>query len=137
MFEHFVDAQRDVFPQVLAELRRGQKTSHWMWFVFPQLDGLGSSDMAKRYALKSVHEAAQYLHHPVLGLRLEQATELVEAHAGTLSAYDIFSSPDDMKFHASMTLFAKASPSREIFMTALADFFDGEEHQKTLELLRR
>jgi len=133
MFDHFIAAQHQDFATALEELKAGRKQTHWMWFVFPQIAGLGMSKMSRRFALASVDEAHDYLGHPIVGPRLIEATEIVLAHAGRLSVHDIFGSPDDMKFHASMTLFARAAPEREIFLTALAEFFDGQEHPETLE----
>ena len=133
-FRHFVLAQQDVYPQVLAELRAGRKRSHWMWFVFPQLAGLGQSDMSRRFALASLDEAEAYLQHAVVGPRLRECTLLVNAVKGR-SIHDIFGSPDDMKFHSSMTLFARAVPANGEFLAALARYFDGGEDRHTLALL--
>ncbi len=107
--ERFVTAQEPVIGQVLQELRAGCKRSHWMWFVFPQLAGLGSSAMARRYAIGGKPEALAYLAHPVLGSRLRQCTSLVNAQQGN-SAYEIFGSPDDLKFRSAITLFHAAAP---------------------------
>src|SRR5438552_788440 len=107
--QRFVEAQDPVYEQVCAELRRGKKTSHWMWFVFPQLSGLGTSAMSRRYAISSVEEAAAYLRHPILGPRLIECAELVLQVSGK-TANEIFGSPDDLKFRSSMSLFARASP---------------------------
>src|ERR1044072_813603 len=98
--QRFVDAQAPVYDRVLAELREGRKRSHWMWFVFPQIAGLGSSPMAQRYAIASRAEAAAYISHSLLGLRLRECTRLVNAVEGK-AVHDIFGSPDDMKFHSS------------------------------------
>src|SRR6202046_3699066 len=112
--QRFVDAQAPVIEQVRDELARGHKRSHWMWFVFPQIAGLGFSAMAQKYAIASLDEAQAYLRHPVLGPRLEGCTRLVLAVDGR-SAHDIFGSPDDMKFRSSMTLFSQAAPDGSIF----------------------
>jgi uncharacterized protein (DUF1810 family) len=133
-FSHFVAAQAPVYAEVEAELRAGRKTSHWMWFVFPQLSGLGHSDMARRYALGSLGAARAYLAHPVLGPRLRHCTGLVNAVEGR-SAHDIFGSPDDLKFHSSMTLFHLAAPEEGLFTTALDRYFAGREDRATLDLL--
>ena len=133
-FSHFVAAQAPVYTGVEAELRAGRKTSHWMWFVFPQLSGLGHSDMARRYALGSLGAARAYLAHPVLGPRLRHCTGLVNAVEGR-SAHDIFGAPDDLKFHSSVTLFHLAAPEEGLFATALAKYFAGREDRATLDLL--
>jgi uncharacterized protein (DUF1810 family) len=133
-FRHFVLAQEPVWDKVLAELAAGRKRSHWMWFVFPQLDGLGHSEMARRYALHSLAEAAAYLRHALLGPRLRQATGLVNAIAGR-SAHDIFGAPDDLKFHSSMTLFARAVADNGEFLAALTKYYRAREDAKTINLL--
>jgi uncharacterized protein (DUF1810 family) len=132
--DRFVVAQDRVWPQVVSELAAGAKRSHWMWFVFPQVAGLGRSAMAVRYALGSVEEAAAYLAHPVLGVRLAQATDLMLSHAGT-PAETILGSIDAVKFRSSMTLFRAATPEDPRFDRALAAFFAGEPDPRTLELL--
>jgi uncharacterized protein (DUF1810 family) len=129
----FVDAQAPVYPRVLAELRRGQKQSHWMWFIFPQLAGLGHSPMAQRYAVRSRDEAAAYLEHGVLGLRLRECTALVNAVDGR-TIREILGSPDDLKFRSSMTLFDAVAPNQE-FADAIAKFHGGTPDRRTLELL--
>jgi uncharacterized protein (DUF1810 family) len=132
--QRFIEAQAPVYAQVCAELRAGRKTSHWMWFVFPQLAGLGHSTMAARYAISSRDEARAYLAHPVLGPRLRACTGLVLEAEG-LSAYDIFGRPDELKFQSSMTLFAAVANDPEIFATALTKYFGGRRDARTLELL--
>lgn len=132
MLDHFMQAQAPVIEAVLTELRAGQKRSHWMWFVFPQVEGLGSSPRSQRYALHSLAEARAYLAHPVLGPRLTACTEAVLGHAGQRTANEIFGSPDDLKFHSSMTLFHRAAPEEALFRQALDAFFDGEEDERTL-----
>lgn len=131
----FVQAQNPVINQVLAELRAGSKRSHWMWFVFPQIAGLGHSEMARRYAISSIREAQAYADHPVLGERLRTCTELVNGVASR-SAEQIFGYPDVMKFHSSMTLFSCARPDDEAFGRALALFYEGQRDQATLDRLR-
>ncbi len=133
--QRFVEAQEPVYDRVRSELRSGRKRSHWMWFVFPQIAGLGSSDMARRYAIASIGEARAYLDHPVLGLRLRECTGLVLAWPDR-SLHDIFGSPDDMKFCSSMTLFAQAVDKEEIFSEAI-DMFCGVPDRSTLERLAR
>ena len=130
----FVDAQREVYTRVHAELSAGRKTSHWMWFIFPQLAGLGVSPMARRFALSSVDEAKAYLVHSVLGPRLKECTELVNAVEGK-SLREILGSPDDLKFRSSMTLFAEAAPQELVFREALEKYCNGEEDPLTLALL--
>ena len=133
--QRFVDAQVAVYPRVVDELRDGRKQTHWMWFIFPQLAGLGHSAMAKRYAITSKEEAIAYLAHPLLGNRLRECTALVNAVEGR-SILDILGSPDDRKFRSSMTLFNSVG-SYPIFSASLAKFFDGKADQRTLELLSR
>jgi uncharacterized protein (DUF1810 family) len=132
--DRFVKAQNVVLAQVHMELRAGAKRSHWMWFVFPQLAGLGRSDTARYYALASVNEARALLAHPLLGPRLIECTSLVNAIENR-SAHQIFGDPDDLKFHASMTLFAQAQPDEHIFSRALRKYFDGVPHRLTIEKL--
>jgi uncharacterized protein (DUF1810 family) len=135
--QRFVDAQAEVYDRVLGELRRGRKQSHWMWFIFPQLRGLGSSEMAERYAISSLEEAHAYLEHPVLGQRLRDSTAIVVRLEGR-TAEEIFGYPDYLKFHSSMTLFAQASTISEedlIFSHALDKYFSGKEDAATIERL--
>ena len=130
----FVAAQASVIDTAMAELQAGTKRSHWMWFVFPQIGGLGSSPMAIRYAIKSLAEAQAYATHPLLGARLRDCTARVVSHGGR-SARAVFGPPDDMKFRSSMTLFARAAPDEPLFSTALATFFDGKPDEATLKRL--
>jgi uncharacterized protein (DUF1810 family) len=132
--ERFVSAQEPVIVQVYRELRQGRKQTHWMWFVFPQLAGLGHSAMAQRYAIASLAEAQAYLRHPVLGKRLIELTEIVNQASGR-TVHQIFGSPDDMKFHSSMTLFAAASPATPAFDQALLKYFSGQRDGLTAERL--
>lgn len=132
--ERFVAAQRPVYAQVLDELRAGEKRSHWMWFIFPQLRGLGHSPMAERFALASLDEARSYIRHPLVGPRLEECTALVIAAARPLEA--IFGFPDDLKFRSSMTLFQAAASGASIFARALAACCAGRPDPRTLALLR-
>ena len=117
----FVTAQDPVYEQVCAELRTGHKRTHWMWFVFPQMKGLGSSPMAEKYAIGSREEAVAYLEHPVLGPRLRECTELVNRMEGR-SLDQIFGYPDDLKFRSSMTLFASAAAENQVFKDALLKY---------------
>ena len=133
--QRFVDAQAPVYSRVIAELRQGQKQSHWMWYIFPQLAGLGNSAMAQRFALRSREEATAYLGHGVLGPRLRQCTALVNAVAGR-TIREILGSPDDLKFRSSMTLFGAVSPEPE-FTAAIAKFYGGVSDPRTLDLLAR
>ena len=132
--ERFVGAQSPVYERVLAELRRGRKQSHWMWFIFPQLAGLGHSAMAQRFAIDSTEEARAYLAHGLLGPRLRECTALVNAVEGrTIS--EILGSPDDLKFCSSMTLFAAVSGETE-FSSAIAKYYGGTRDSRTLDLLQ-
>ena len=133
--ERFVTAQAPVFPAVLAELKAARKRTHWMWFVFPQLRGLGHSSMATFYGIASLHEARAYLGHPLLGPRLDRYTRIVlELEAGSL--HEIFGSPDDMKFQSSMTLFALAAAEpTSVFYRALDRWCGGTLDPQTLKLL--
>ena len=132
--QRFVEAQDPVIEDVKKELRSGRKRTHWMWFVFPQIEGLGRSRRAQRYAISSRDEAKAYLAHPILGQRLRECTELVNAVEGR-SANEIFGSPDDLKFRSSMTLFDTVADDPTPFRTALERYYDGEPDRKTLELL--
>ena len=133
--QRFVDAQGKVMAQVLAELEAGRKCSHWMWFVFPQVGGLGHSATAKLFAIGSRAEAEAYLDHDVLGPRLQTCTRLVNAVAGR-SAREIFGPPDDLKFRSSMTLFSRAARQPFLFVTALDRYFGGLPDPATLRLLQ-
>lgn len=131
----FVDAQMDDYVAALAEVTAGRKRSHWMWFVFPQQAGLGSSPMAQRYAISGIEEAKAYLAHPMLGPRLQGICEAALAVEGR-SAFDIFGSPDDLKLRSCATLFAAVSLPGSVFDRILAKFFHGEPDAKTMELLK-
>jgi len=134
--ERFVDAQRETYDRALVEIRAGQKQSHWMWFVFPQLAGLGSSAMAERYAIASADEARAYLAHPILGPRLVECATAVLAVRGH-SAHDIFGSPDDVKLRSSATLFAHVSPAGSVFHRVLDQYFDSTPDPRTCSLIFR
>jgi uncharacterized protein (DUF1810 family) len=130
----FVQAQITVYDEALAEIRGGHKTTHWMWFIFPQYDGLGFSSTSRRYAIKSLAEAKAYLDHPVLGPRLIECAAAAVGAPGR-SAHDIFGSPDDLKLKSSATLFAAVSPAGSVFDQILDRFFDSERDTKTLRLI--
>jgi uncharacterized protein (DUF1810 family) len=132
--ERFVDAQAPVFDQVLAELHVGRKRSHWMWFIFPQILGLGSSEMARYYAISGRREAEAYLQHKLLGPRLRQCTELVNQVSGR-AIEEIFGYPDNLKFRSSVTLFERIAAGEQAFVTALEKYFDGKPDSATLERL--
>ena len=131
--QRFVEAQAPVYPRVLSELRQGRKKSHWMWFIFPQLAGLGHSAVAQRYALSSRDEAVAFLDHAMLGPRLRECTALVNAVEGR-TIHHILGNPDDLKFRSSMTLFAAVS-SEPKFAAAIKKFYDGTPDERTLGLL--
>jgi len=130
----FLNAQAGIFPQVLAELGAGQKRSHWIWFIFPQMKGLGSSSHSQFYGIGSLQEASAYWCHPVLGPRLEQCTILVN-QIRKKPINQILGSPDDLKFRSSMTLFARAATDTTVFNEALQKYFAGQPDLLTLELL--
>jgi uncharacterized protein (DUF1810 family) len=132
--DRFIEAQDATYGQVRSELAAGRKLSHWMWFIFPQLRGLGSSPMAMRFALASREEALAYWQHPILGARLKECTQLVLAVEGQ-SAFDIFGTPDDLKFRSCLTLFAQAVPGETMFAQALSRYYAGEQDVRTLALL--
>ncbi|MGZ3237322.1 MAG: DUF1810 domain-containing protein [Burkholderiaceae bacterium] len=132
--QRFLDAQKPVFDKVCAELAEGRKRSHWMWFIFPQIKGLGHSDMARKFAISSLEEAKAYLTHPILGSRLRECCRLVANIEGR-SIDDIFGYPDNLKFHSSMSLFAQATSDNQIFMDCLKKYFGGNPDQATLNQL--
>jgi uncharacterized protein (DUF1810 family) len=132
--QRFVDAQDPVYAQVCDELKHGHKRSHWMWFVFPQIQGLGASATARRFAISSLAEAEAYLSHPILGPRLRESTQLVNL-VNERSIEDIFGYPDYLKFRSSMTLFARATTDNDVFTEALRKYFGGEADPQTLQLL--
>jgi uncharacterized protein (DUF1810 family) len=131
--QRFIDAQRN-YAQVVAELKAGHKQSHWMWYIFPQLEGLGSSSMAQRYAISGLDEARAFDLHPLLGERLRECTRLVTA-AGAESIEDVLGFPDNLKFHSSMTLFAHAAKDNALFMAALRKYFRSEHDPRTMAKL--
>jgi len=131
----FVQAQADCYAQALAEIRSGRKRSHWMWYVFPQFDGLGYSSTSRRYSIKSVVEAEAYLKHPTVGPRLLECCEAVLSVEGR-SALEIFGSPDEMKLRSCATLFACVSPAGSVFDRLLDKYFQGRRDDRTLRLMR-
>ena len=131
--QRFVDAQNPVYDQVCSELKRGRKTSHWMWFIFPQIEGLGHSSMAQKFAISSLEEATAYLEHPLLGPRLRECTKLVNA-INNRTVDEIFGYPDNMKFRSSMTLFAYGAPDQE-FDEAIRKYFNSKYDDRTVSLI--
>lgn len=134
LLDRFVKAQEDDYATALAEIRRGRKESHWMWYIFPQYDGLGFSATSKHFAIKSLDEARAYLAHPVLGPRLIECAAAAVAVEGK-SARAVFGSPDDMKLRSCATLFAHVSPAGSVFHRLLDKYFDGKPDEKTLRLV--
>ncbi|MGL4636492.1 MAG: DUF1810 domain-containing protein [Beijerinckiaceae bacterium] len=132
--QRFKIAQDKVLDSVLNELRAGKKTSHWMWFIFPQISGMSESPTSRHFAISSISEARAFIEHPVLGPRLIECAEIVNRHAGK-SIADIFGYPDDMKFHACVTLFGKAS-EHPVFNASLELFFNSTQHAKTIQKLQ-
>ena len=135
----YLEAQNQVYPQVLQELRAGHKRTHWMWFIFPQIAGLGRTATARHFAIEDLAQAKAYLGHPVLAARLRECTQAVLLHGpggpAPRSALQIVGTPDDLKFHSSMTLFHRADPEDQVFIRALRAFFRSREDQATLDLL--
>jgi uncharacterized protein (DUF1810 family) len=130
----FISTQEWVFDRALSELRGGMKRTHWMWYIFPQIDGLGYSPTARLYAIKSLEEARHYLSHPILGPRLKECAEAVLALQGR-SASDIFGYPDDMKLQSSMTLFALVAGPRSVFERVLEKYYQGKQDNRTLQIV--
>ena len=132
--ERYIKAQAPVYARALAELKAGEKQSHWMWYIFPQIAGLGRSGMSQTYAIQSLDEARDYLAHPVLGARMRECCRVLLALEGK-TAHEIFRSPDDLKFRSCLTLFAQAAPDESLFDELLVKYFGGKEDPATLELL--
>ena len=132
----FVEAQEGEYQQALAEIRSGRKRSHWMWYVFPQFTGLGSSPTSVHYAIKSPEEAVAYLEHPILGRRLLECAEAV-LQIENRSALEIFGSPDDLKLRSCATLFAAVSPAGSVFQQIIDRYFGGERDARTIDLIGR
>ena len=132
--QRFLSAQESIYRQVVQELRDGKKTSHWMWFIFPQMEGLGQSSTAKYYSIKNIDEAKNYLAHPVLGARLLECTNIL-LQINSKTADEIFGYPDNMKLRSSMTLFNYIDPAQNVFADVLEKYFKGEPDQRTLAIL--
>lgn len=132
--QRFLDAQEPAYHTVLAELQSGTKSGHWMWFIFPQIKGLGHSATAQKFAITSLEEAQAYLQHPVLGARLRECTRLVN-HVEGIRAEQIFSYPDNLKFQSCMTLFMTATTDNRVFKDALLKFFEGRRDRLTLDIV--
>lgn len=130
----FLEAQENIYHQALQELRSGKKVSHWMWFIFPQVDGLGQSSTAKYYSIKSIGEAKEYVTHPVLGKRLLECANIL-VNLGGKSASAIFGYPDELKLRSSMTLFDQVAPEQKVFAEVLKKYFNGKVDEKTISLL--
>lgn len=133
--QRFILAQQSDYTTALSEIKNGRKQSHWMWYIFPQIAGLGFSEMAQRYAIKDLQEAAEYLDHPVLGARLSEISNAL-LFIENKSANEIFGKPDDMKLKSSMTLFSKVPGADPVFAKVLDKYFDGTADLKTIELLK-
>jgi len=133
--QRFVSAQEPVFEQVVSELRQGSKRTHWIWFIFPQIEGLGHSQTARKFSLSSLQEAQAYINHSLLGQRLRECTHLVNLVKGR-SIDEIFGYPDDLKFRSSMTLFANATSDNAVFKDALQKYFNGQFDPLTIERLK-
>src|SRR6185312_1176457 len=132
--KRFLDAQENDYAIALSEIKNGKKQSHWMWYIFPQMQGLGLSETSKFYAIKNIREAEEFLNHPVLGSRLiEICNELLNFETG--DAHKIFGSPDDMKLQSSMTLFSSLAGTNTVFQKVLDKFFDGKKDEKTLRII--
>ncbi|MBA3674778.1 MAG: DUF1810 domain-containing protein [Chitinophagaceae bacterium] len=130
----FLSAQQTIYPQVLQELQNGKKTSHWMWFIFPQIEGLGNSTTAKYFSIKSINEAKEYIDHPILGKRLMECCNII-LKLGGKTVEDIFGYPDNLKLKSCMTLFKYVAPLQKVFADVLIKYFAGEEDQKTISIL--
>ena len=136
LFNDFIQAQNTVYPSVIKELTEGQKRTHWMWFIFPQVKGLGRSTMARRFAIGSLEQAKEYLQHDMLGARLRECAELLLLHPDK-SALDIFGSPDNLKLQSSLTLFAFAAGNKCVFEQLLYQFYAGSYDINTIKMLKQ
>lgn len=136
LFNDFIQAQNTVYPSVIKELTEGRKRSHWMWFIFPQMKGLGHSRMARRFAIESLEQAKEYLQHDILGARLIECAELLLLHPDK-SALDVFGSPDNLKLQSSLTLFAFAAGKKRVFEELLHQFYQGDYDMNTIEMLKQ
>ena len=133
--QRFIDAQQSDYETALSEIKRGRKQSHWMWYIFPQIQGLGFSATSKLYAIRNLQEAQEYLNHPLLGKRLKEITDAL-INLPSTNAHEIFGSPDDVKLKSSMTLFASLPDADPVFESALKKFFKGEKDAKTLSIIK-
>lgn len=133
-FDEFIQAQSPIYPLVLQELTQGKKRTHWMWFIFPQIQGLGHSEIAQRYALENLMQAQDYLQHEVLGTRLHECATLLLKHPDK-TALEIFGKPDNLKLHSSLTLFALAAEKGSVFQRLLQQFFAVQQDEKTLQII--
>ena len=131
----FVEAQEDIYASALAQIRAGQKRSHWMWYIFPQIEGLGFSSTSRRYAIRGIAEATSYLAHPIVGPRLLECSKAA-LNVERRSAHEVFGSPDDLKLQSCATLFAQVSPPASVFEQLIDRFFEGQPDQNTLRQLR-
>ncbi len=131
----FIKAQENIYPHVVKELKQGRKTSHWMWFIFPQIKDLGFSDTSKYYSIKSIKEAKEYLLYPVLGKRLQECCQIL-FEIKNKTASDIFGYPDDVKFLSSLTLFSYVSPEEKVYTDLLKKYFKDKRDEKTLGILQ-
>ena len=136
LFNDFIQAQNAVYPSVIKELTEGHKRTHWMWFIFPQVKGLGHSTMAQRFAIESLEQAKEYLQHDVLGARLMECAELLLLHPDK-SALDIFGSPDNLELQSSLTLFAFAAGNKCVFEQLLSQFYEGSYDINTIRMLKK
>jgi uncharacterized protein (DUF1810 family) len=134
--QRFLDAQESTYERALAEIKSGRKQSHWIWFIFPQIQGLGLSNMSKLYAIKDINEAGEFLEHEVLGKRLVKISEALMA-LETNDAHEVFGTPDDLKLRSSMTLFSSLENTHPVFEAVLNKFFNGERDMRTLEIIGR
>lgn len=136
LFNNFIQAQNTIYPSVIKELTEGHKRTHWMWFIFPQVKGLGHSTMSRRFAIESLEQAKEYLQHDVLGARLIECAELLLLHPDK-SALDIFGSPDNLKLQSSLTLFAFAAGNKCVFEQLLSQFYEGSYDINTIRMLKK
>jgi uncharacterized protein (DUF1810 family) len=132
----FLSVQQNIFAQVVKELRNGKKTSHWMWFIFPQIEGLGHSSTSKYYSIKNINEAKEYIDHPILGMRLLECCNIILKIDGK-TASDIFGYPDDIKLRSSLTLFHSIAPEHKVFADVLKKYFASDQDEKTISILRK
>jgi len=134
--QRFINAQSKNYSEALSEIRNGRKRTHWMWYIFPQIQGLGMSETSRFYAIKDLHEAADFLNHPVLGSRLIRICDEL-LHLKSDDAHSIFGSPDDLKLRSSMTLFSSVPSANPVFQKVLDKFFEGKKDEKTLTILEK